>query len=202
MQGQRGCTRLPHGPPITQAAMSSLHQEEIWRPIAGYEGFYEVSNYGRVRGVDRITSHGHRRKGKLRRLDLTKTGHQKVKLCRKGVEEVLLVHRVVLEAFVGPCPEGMVCCHGPNGVLDNSLGNLCWGTKSKNAGEDKRRDGTDNRGTKHAMVKLTENQVLDILADQRTYQRIADSYGVSKPTITAIKTGRNWGWLNKSCETV
>jgi hypothetical protein len=91
----------------------------------------------------------------------------------------------------------MICCHGPNGVLDNSVGNLCWGTPSKNSGEDKLRDGTDNRGTKHAMARLTEWQVIAILADSRPYQKIADNYGVSKPTITAIKTGRNWGWLSK-----
>lgn len=199
MKGQRGCTRPPHGPPTTQAAMSSLHQEEIWRPIAGYEGFYAVSNHGRVRSLDRVTSHGHRRRGVLLRPGINCTGHQKVRLCVKGAIEDFLLHRLVLEAFVGPCPDGMVCCHGPSGVLDNSVGNLCWGTKSKNAGEDKLRDGTDNRGTKHAMARLTEKQVIDILADGRTYQKIADSYGVSKPTITAIKTGRNWGWLSRPC---
>lgn len=177
--------------------MSSLQQEEIWRPITGYEGIYEVSNLGRVRSLDRVTIHGHRRRGALLRPAPNRTGHQKVRLCWEGVVNDFLLHRLVLEAFVGPCPEGMICCHGPNGVLDNSVENLCWGTKSKNAGEDKLRDGTDNRGSKHAMARLTEEQVIEIFADGRTYQKIADTYGVSKPTITAIKTGRNWGWLNR-----
>ena len=180
--------------------MSSLHEEEIWRPIAGYEGLYEVSSHGRVRSLDRITSHGHRRRGTMLRPSANRTGHQKVRLCRKADVQSFLVHRLVLEAFVGPCPEGMICCHGPNGVLDNSVDNLCWGTKSKNSGEDRLRDETDNRGTKHAMAKLTEWQVINILADNRPYQKIADDYGVSKPTITAIKTGRNWGWLSKCDE--
>jgi hypothetical protein len=179
--------------------MSSLHEEEVWRPIAGYEGFYEVSSHGRVRSLDRITSHGHRRRGAVLRPDTQKRGHQSVRLCKNHEIEKRLVHRLVLEAFVGPCPEGMECCHGPAGVLDNSVGNLSWGTKSKNNGEDKRRDETDNRGMKHAMARLTEWQVINILADDRPYQKIADDYGVSKPTITAIKTGRNWGWLSKSC---
>ena len=86
---------------------------EKWNAIAGYEGFYEVSNMGRVRSLDRIDGIGRARKGRLKAtpIDKTSTGYRFVGLCKDGIAKKLNVHVLVLEAFKGkrPSPEFEAC---------------------------------------------------------------------------------------------
>lgn len=105
---------------------------ERWLPVPGYEGLYEVSDQGRVRSIDCLDRLGRRRKGRVR--VLTRDGYYlKVSLSRDGKLKSFWVHALVLTAFVGPRPEGMECCHGPGGPLDNRLENLRWDTPSANS---------------------------------------------------------------------
>lgn len=119
---------------------------ENWRDITGYEGFYQVSNLGRVRSVDRLVRHyrgGTRKlKGKILRLSpMDDIGHLAVHLCKKGTRLDIGVHRLVAAAWISPRPIGQQVRHGPNGVSDNSVSNLCYGTRREDC-LDKRRDGT------------------------------------------------------------
>jgi hypothetical protein len=107
---------------------------ETWKPVVGYEGSYEVSDQGRVRSLDRfvITRGGVRKrtKGKTLRTSVMNTGYLQVSL---GRAKTVTVHRLVLEAFVGPAPEGSEACHYPDPDRSNSaLSNLRWGTRSDN----------------------------------------------------------------------
>lgn len=116
--------------------MCESEQVEKWLPIPGYEGRYEVSNMGEVRGLDRtiFCKNGTRRfqAGKTLKADRTRTGYLQVSLQDSGKTWRQTVHRLVLLAFVGPCPEGMECCH-KNGVRDdNRLINLRYDTHSNN----------------------------------------------------------------------
>lgn len=118
---------------------------EKWRDVIDYEGFYEVSNLGRVRSVDRMVKHktGSMRKWKgkiLAQPPVSQKGYPGLKLSKEGVKRTRYVHHLVAEAWLGPCPKGQQVRHGPNG-LDNSIENLSYGTKSED-GFDKRRDGT------------------------------------------------------------
>src|SRR5690554_6556780 len=90
--------------------------DEIWKPCVGFEGFYEVSDLGRARSLSRQTPRKDRWgrpsivtvKGKvLHPVPFGKSGHVGVNLWRHGDGVTRLVHRLVLEAFVGPRPEGM-----------------------------------------------------------------------------------------------
>lgn len=106
---------------------------ETWLPVVGYEGHYEVSDQGRVRSVDRVDRRGWNRQGQLRRLSAHVTdGRPTVRLLKDGRGQTLYVHRLVLEAFVGQCPEGHECCHGNGDNQDNRLSNLRWDTRSAN----------------------------------------------------------------------
>ena len=69
-------------------------------------------------------------------------GYYRVRFARDGKMINASVHRVVLEAFVGPCPEGHEACHNNGNPSDNRLENLRWDTKSANA-LDRVRDGRD-----------------------------------------------------------
>lgn len=110
--------------------------QEQWLPVVGYEGLYEVSDQGRVRSLDRdITNKlGHVRRfpGKMLTPYKKQCGHLKINLSKGGEDNPSLVHRLVLTAFVGPCPEGMHACHWNDDGTDNRLSNLRWGTSSEN----------------------------------------------------------------------
>ena len=108
---------------------------ESWLPVPGFEG-YEVSSWGRVRSLPRtiVRSNGRTNsvKARIKKLTDDGKGYLVVNLSRMGRSNVRFVHQLVLEAFVGPCPERMECRH-LNGVpTDNRLANLAWGTSSEN----------------------------------------------------------------------
>jgi hypothetical protein len=102
-----------------------------------------------------------------------------------------LVHRLVLEAFIGPCPPGMECLHLDGNRVNPRLENLRWGTRQQNV-DDMRRHGTMLRGSRHGRSKLSEPQVEEIrrLLDRGISQReIGERFGVNQPTISRINTG-------------
>lgn len=124
---------------------------ERWLPVVGYEDLYQVSDQGRVRSLDRVVrcGFGAKRKmpGRMIEGKIDRNGYRIVTLCRYGDEWTARAHRVVLAAFVGPCPEGQVVRH-LNGVQDdNRLMNLAYGTPLENSA-DQRRHGTHGNTVK------------------------------------------------------
>lgn len=110
--------------------------DERWLPAKGYEGFYEVSNYGRVKSLERVVPHarwGQRRlSGRILKDCANGTGHRFVSLWKDKTRSKKYVHRLVLEAFVGDAPEGHEACHIDDLPANNHLSNLRWGTRSDN----------------------------------------------------------------------
>lgn len=168
---------------------------EEWRPIADFEGFCEVSNQGRVRSVSRRTSNGVRGGKVLTPTAHYKNGYLSVGLKANGVSKRKLVHRLVLEAFVGPCPEGMEACHGPAGKHDNSLSNLAWDTHLQNTGPDRTRDRKQTSGEKMWKAKHSWEQVCAVrrlLAEGRRNIDIASLLGVEPSFVRDVKAGKSW----------
>jgi hypothetical protein len=123
---------------------------ERWLPVVGWEGLYEVSDLGRVRSLDRVTTNKNgvdrRFPGRVLKLyDNKRLGRLELGLNRGGAKGGIhvraRVHILVLTAFVGPRPDGMEGCHGPAGGYDNRLTNLRWDTHSENM-LDRTRHGT------------------------------------------------------------
>jgi len=108
---------------------------EIWKPIPGHEGYYEVSSQGRIRSLDRWIDTKHSRsfrRGKMLKLYRGNHGYYVVVLCRNGVLDPRTVHRTVLATFSGRDPQDLNCCHN-NGIrTDNRIENLRWDTPSEN----------------------------------------------------------------------
>ena len=127
----------------------NLRDREQWLPVVGHEGAYEVSDQGRVRSLDRNIIGGRGgvptfRKGTILRLAVhPKTGYQYCSIASR----TQLVHRLVLAAFVGPCPEKHEACHHDGNPCNNAAENLYWGTSSANE-YDKVRHGTHNHSRK------------------------------------------------------
>lgn len=105
---------------------------ERWKDVVGFEGFYEVSNQGRVRSVDREDSRGRFWPAQILAPGAQPSGHLSVSLSRDGKRTMRKVHRLVLAAFVGPCPEGMEGLHSDDDPTNNTLPNLRWGTRGEN----------------------------------------------------------------------
>lgn len=131
--------------------------DEVWKPVPGYEGEYAVSDHGRVRSLDRVVirSNGaptHVRERVLRPGLHKLSGKRVVALCRDGAMRTEFVHRLVLSAFVGPCPAGHEACHRDDDGLNNSLSNLYWGTRSENM-HDRVRNGRHHQSRKTHCVR-------------------------------------------------
>lgn len=111
--------------------------KEEWRPILGWEGYYEVSNLGRIRSVDRFVVHTHSTgkriaKGKILNQHSNDYGYMFVMASKENKQRRIWVHRAVLEAFVEVKPPGMVTMHLDNNPKNNNLSNLKWGTQKEN----------------------------------------------------------------------
>ena len=124
---------------------------ERWLPVVGYEGYYEVSNIGRVRSLDRAyqtkTGKAAIWRGRILKHGLHDAGYPYVNLSVGNKQRVLKIHNLVLEAFVGPRPDGMVACHENDIPDDNRVENLRWDTHSSN-GLDATRNGRSTNANK------------------------------------------------------
>lgn len=112
---------------------------EKWADVPGYEGLYRVSTEGRVLSKARPGGNGGLRK--FARLN-KRHPYLLVGLSKDGMVKSFLVHRLVMAAFVGPCPEGMQVCHNDGNVSNPALSNLRYDTPVGNAA-DKIKHGTD-----------------------------------------------------------
>lgn len=156
------------------------------RPIPGWPG-YEADTEGNIYGV----KHDQPLKSWSCRY-----GHLYLKLCVDKRRINAAVHRLILETFVGPCPEGMECCHNNGDPEDNRAENLRWDTPSANTA-DRIKHGTSNHGERNGHAKLTAGDILKIRNDERSQRAIGIEYGVSRTAISAIKTGRNWSHVRQ-----
>jgi hypothetical protein len=113
---------------------------ENWKPVAGAAGRYEVSDQGRVKSLVG-------RKERLLKPGVhPRSGHRLVSLAiERGTAKAFWVHRLVLEAFVGPCPAEREACHNDGDPGNNNVGNLRWGTRSEN-----RKDSVNHGTHQHA----------------------------------------------------
>lgn len=131
-----------------------------------------------------------------------KAGYRLIGLMQNGKRSMKTLHAILLETFVGPCPEGMECRHLDGNPSNNSIGNLEWGTPLENK-RDKDRHGTTLLGENHQNSILTEAIVREIkkrIAPRGKHNTsvgnrhidIAKEYGVTPACISAISIGRTW----------
>jgi hypothetical protein len=190
--------------------MSYSRTEERWSVVEGFPG-YRVSTHGKVMGPSGLLAGS-----------VNMTGYLRVAPKRDGRFHSRLVHRLVLETFVGPRPEGWQCRHLDANKLNNRLDNLCWGTPQENM-DDAVRHGTVargdaagprkwsekrprgdkpparrieglRRGSKNGHARLTESDIPVIRerARSETYIAIAADYGVTPENIYMVVRRKTW----------
>ena len=115
---------------------------EIWKDIEGYEGLYQVSNFGRVRSLDRYVEKAVHPgfppstvlcKGRILKQGYCRFGYAHVCLTKKGVpNKIARIHRLVARAFVQGYFEGVVVNHKDENPKNNRADNLEWCTQKYN----------------------------------------------------------------------
>lgn len=148
-------------------------QAEVWRPITGCVGC-EVSTRSRVRTRRSINGRGPLKDEWRILKPILNGGYQKYNLPgRRGARVAVLM----LEAFVGPRPKGLVARHLNDIPADDRLDNLAWGTHKQNK-EDAIRNGRQPVRERHGMAKLTWPQVREIR--RRRVEENASAYAMAK----------------------
>lgn len=179
---------------------------EIWHDIKNYEGYYQVSNFGNVKGLDRkiTTVYGKQRllKGKMMKLVKDRDGYLTVKLSKNNTLKHGKVHRLVAESFLDEISYKNEVNHIDGNKENNKIENLEWCTSSEN-----RKHAVENRllkvvGSENPMSKLNEENVTKIRAlynenkKQNNILKLATEFGVSFQTIWEIVAFKSWKHLN------
>ena len=166
--------------------------QELWLPVVGWEGLYEVSDQGRVRSLPRFRNG--RTYGGRPLTAVLNPRYLVVKLRDTATDRSasVSVHALVAAAFIGPRLADQVVRHGANGHMDNSIANLSYGTQAENT-QDRRRDGTYGIADNATRRILTSTQVAEIWLSDEPSPALALRYGVHETTIRKIWAGKNWG---------
>ena len=174
---------------------------EIWKPIPNFEGFYEASNLGRIRSVDKyVMNHSvsEFRKGVVLTPTYHTHGYTYVTLSKLGVKKKYLIHRLVAMAFCDN-PNNYKIINHIDGIKDNNIpSNLEWCTSSHNNKEALRlglRIPNPQKGEKHFKAQITELQAIDILTKRLTKKEFMELYNISIHIINNLQWGRSWKHL-------
>lgn len=169
---------------------------EIWIAIDGTCGNYEVSNHGRVRCWTGKT--GLRiAEPRVRLATKNHHGYYQMSMVIDGNAVTRTMQRIVLEAFRGKRPAGLVGAHADGDRSNNRISNLAWITQHKNILH-KQIHGTQTKGETHSQCKLNDDKVRRIrLLRERgwTLQRLSDEFGVTVPNIGYICRRQTWTHL-------
>lgn len=178
---------------------------EQWKPIPGYEGYYEASTLGVIRSVDRIVPQGNRtsrQKSKVLKYAMDAKGYPKVALKKLDSFKTFTVHRLIALTFLGERPQGYQINHKSGVKTDNCVYNLEYCTQSENALHSYRTGlQKPRKGSLNGMAILTDQAVKEIReyvanCGKRYYGRdeLAKKYGVSSSHIKDIVSGRRGVW--------
>lgn len=167
-----------------------------YRDISGFPG-YRIGNDGSV-WSSRPYGNRNRPPAEWRRVQshVKRHGYSDVTIRNASSKpHTLLVHRLVLQAFCGPCPDGCECRHLDGNRTHNAFANLAWGTATENA-FDRRSHGTAVVGVKSNFAKLTESGVREIrnLYSQGrcTQTELAKAYCITQANISEIVRRNTW----------
>jgi hypothetical protein len=179
--------------------------DERWLPVVGYEGFYEVSDTGRVRALERSGVHRGRWgdmvmrfPAREMRICTTTAGYHYVALKLPSQKSIkYLLHRLVMFAFVGVPPQSRPQVNHKDGnKANNRLDNLEYVSSAENLKHCIQVLGK-KRGESAGNARLTDAQVLAIRKDRRLLREVAADHGVSLQTISKVRNGHAWAHVRE-----
>jgi hypothetical protein len=180
-----------------------MRRKENWKDVKGLEGFYQISDRGRVKSLPRkiVTAHGVTRSvlGGILRPYKSVKGYLTVKIgISQQSKKHYFLHKMIAEAFIPNPYNKKHVNHIDGDKLNNKISNLEWVTFKENITHAfKNRLIISARGEEAGRTKLTNKQVLKILNSNLSSRELGKMYSVSKTTIAAIKTGISWNHITK-----
>lgn len=165
---------------------------EKWIALNGSDGWYEISNYGRMRSWKH--KNGRRKKPFILSESLNGRGYVQYHLFNKNDRLVVSAHRAVLEHFIGKCPKGMAAAHNNGNRQDNRLKNIRWDTLKNNV-NDRWRHGTMLVGSETNCAKLSNDKVVIIRklsTAGMTGKEISKLFGIHHTTACRIINRETW----------
>ena len=176
-----------------------MNEKEIWKPITGYEGKYEVSNQGRVKSLSRIIKqkNGRQRKSKERILKPVMYGnYHGVHLCNEEGIKKAYIHRLVCAAFMGnPIGERNVTNHKDGDKFNNKVSNLEWVTYTENLNHAYQNNLNRSYGENSHYSKFSDEVVKKVREQYATGKylqvELAEMHGISKMQIHRIVKYKN-----------
>lgn len=187
-------------------SIESLPNEE-WRDIVGYEGLYQVSNMGRVKGLSRVSNFGKRVKRipiRILKPTISKRGYYVVGLSKDGKTKNHTIHRILMTSFV-PNPENKRAIdHIDTNKLNNSLDNLRWCTDKENSNNEKTKEKNrnncfrmwknglfDNRNNTHYRKVAQYTKDGEYIKTWDSIIEVEKALGIDRSSISAICLGTN-----------
>jgi hypothetical protein len=185
--------------PAAKNLSSKSLEGEVWLPIDGYEGRYDVSSLARVRSLVKGNSRAggvvKRKIPLIRKQKINTSGYYEVRLISSEKDETLRVHRIVGIAFI-PNPDNLPEINHLKGKLDNRPTSIEWSSSSNNQ-KHAYKNGfrVPLGGEKNPKCRLSEKQVLEIFNSNETRIELSEKYNISIYTISHIRRGSTWSYL-------
>jgi len=178
---------------------------EIWKDIKGFEGFYQISNYGRVRSLTRksnpyIDGRQHTCNGIILKGGIIKTGKGYLGhvFYKNGKIKNIYTHRLVAEYFVPNPLDKKTVNHKDANPQNNHYTNLEWCTQKENI-QHAVRNGLHPFGEKNGLSKLNELQVRVIRNCDLKQRELAVIFNVNQTTISYIRKRKTWKHIQGGC---
>jgi hypothetical protein len=168
--------------------------EEVWKDVKGYEGIYQVSNFGNVKSLGNEFT----RKERFLKLSPQSKGYLTVVLQKNATRKMILVHRIVAEYFLSNPLNKSQINHINGDKTDNKVENLEWVSHRENL-DHAIKNNLTLKGEKNRNSKLKDVDIIKIhslLQKGTTTKELSESYNVSYSTIDGIRTNRYWKHLN------
>lgn len=170
--------------------------EEVWKDIPGYEGAYQVSNFGKVRSLDRISHNGKHYKGRVLKPVPDGVGYQQVFLRKESKTKRFYIHRIVATVFLAnPDNKPQVNHLNETQKWNNRVDNLSWATPKENANWGTRNERSNRKRSKPVLcVELGKEYESIHSAAKMIGQRVCNiAIVLNKPDRTA--GGYHWQYV-------
>ena len=170
---------------------------ELWKDVPGYEGLYQISNFGNVKSLERIDNSNHFHEEKILKQKIFRNGYWYVNLSKDGKHHNYHVHRIVAKLFVKNSLNKPQVNHIDGDKTNNNVNNLEWVTMSENIRHGYKTGLISTKGEKNGQHKLKRDDVNRIRNIKNnhpkiTHQRLADIFNVSCSNITMILNNKAW----------